>query len=628
MINSLVLLGVTIAALFLSQGAQATAGLAAVLLLGIGTVIGFFAFVHSHLISRERLEELEMQALDQSRGDQSLFAGAAEDAYPAHNARRQFEKWVVPGFTVLVLLGQALGLLWLYVELTGNVESGDAGDRVLSIMFFALFMIVLFMMGKYSAGLARMDGQELLRPTANYMLLGSVACTAVVASLTASHLGYHGWDNVISWILFAVVAIAALENGVTLILEIYRPRVDGKKARLIYDSRLIGLLGQPGGLVSTAAQALDYQFGFKVSETWFYRYVEQKLALILAVQFVVLFLSSSFVVIHSNEKALLERFGKKQEEPLNPGFHLKAPWPIDKVYRYKTDQIQSFTLGIVDDQHNEAKPGGEVLLWTTPHNHGSGVDQEQNFNMIVASKDAAAADTTGAVPVNLLTVSIPVHYRISDLDAWISNNANAGALLQKLAMRELTQFLIGADVDELMGPGRAAAQETLKQQIDAEAKTQNLGAEVLFVGLQDIHPPVGKSEQSREQGGVAEKYEEVIVAQMHAETNRLGAKLYSASKVPQARAAAAELLAKARSESTNKVAIAEAEAKRFANQLAAFQSAPSVYKTRMKLESFKEATVGSRKYILSDPANRDVINLELQDQLRKDLLNVTVEQDN
>ena len=70
MINSLVLLGVTIAALFLSQGAQATAGLAAVLLLGIGTVIGFFAFVHSHLISRERLEELEMQALDQSRGDQ------------------------------------------------------------------------------------------------------------------------------------------------------------------------------------------------------------------------------------------------------------------------------------------------------------------------------------------------------------------------------------------------------------------------------------------------------------------------------------------------------------------------------------------------------------------------------
>ena len=234
--------------------------------------------------------------------------------------------------------------------------------------------------------------------------------------------------------------------------------------------------------------------------------------------------------------------------------------------------------------------------------------------------------------MNLLTVSIPVHYRIKDLDAWITHNANAGSLLQKLAMREVTKYLIRADVDELMGPGRASAQETLKQHIDAQAKKHNLGAEVIFVGLQDIHPPVGKNERSEQTGGVAggvaEKYEEVIVAQLNAETKHLEALQYSAGKVPQARATAAEILSKARSESTNKVAIAEAEAKRFANQIAAFRSAPSVYKTRMKLESFMEATVGSRKYILSDPANRDVINLELQDQLRKDLLNVTVEQDN
>ena len=640
-INSLVLLVVTITALLLSPE-DSTAGLAGVVLLGIGTLIGFFSFIQSHLIDRERVEALEMQELDRTRGNESLFAGAAEDAYPARNARRQFEKWVVPGFTVLVLLGQALGLWWIFGELTG-AEEADEGGKVLSIMFFALFMIVLFMMGKYSAGLARMDGQELLRPAANYMLLGSVVCTAVVASLTASHLGSHGWDDAISWILFAVVAIAATENLITLILEIYRPRVDGKKARLIYDSRLIGLLGQPGGLISTAAQALDYQFGFKVSETWFYRYLEQKLALILAIQFVVLFLSSSFVVIHSNEKALLERFGIKQEEVnaegereakmLNPGFHFKLPWPIDKVYRFKTDQIQSFTLGVVDDQHDEAKPeGGEVLLWTTPHNHGSSTDREQNFNMIVASRDADAGSAAGAVPMNLLTVSIPVHYRINDLDAWITNNANAGSLLQKLAMREVTKYLIRADIDKLMGSDRASAQKTLKQDIDAQAKKHNLGAEVIFVGLQDIHPPVGKNERSEQTGGVAggvaEKYEEVIVAQLNAETKHLEALQYSAGKVPQARATAAEILARARSESTNKVAIAEAEAKRFANQVAAFLSAPSVYKTRMKLESFKEATVGSRKYILSDPANRDVINLELQDQLRKDLLNVTVEQDN
>ena len=158
---------VTSAALYLSLEANTIAGLAGVLLLGIGTIIAIFALIHSHLIERERQEGLEMEALDQTRGDQSLFSGAEEAAYPARNARRQFEKWVVPSFTVLLLLGQALGLWWLYGELTGSEEAvGTESGKVLSIMFFALFMIVLFMMGKYTAGLARMDGQELLRPVA------------------------------------------------------------------------------------------------------------------------------------------------------------------------------------------------------------------------------------------------------------------------------------------------------------------------------------------------------------------------------------------------------------------------------------------------------------------------------
>ena len=627
-VNSLVLLIVTSVALYLSIEANTIAGFASVLLLGIGTIIAIFALIHSHLIERERQEGLEMEALDQSRSDQSLFSGAEEDAYPARNARRQFEKWVVPSFTVLVLLGQALGLWWLYSELTGSLESGGLeSGKVLSIMFFALFMIILFMMGKYSAGLARMDGQELLRPVGNYLLLGSVASTAVVISLTASEFEYNNWDKAIGWILFVLLAIATVENVVTLILEIYRPRVDGKKAHLIYDSRIIGLLGQPGGLVSTAAQALDYQFGFKVSETWFYRYLEQKLALILVIQFVVLFVSSSFVVIHANEKAVLERLGDFKEVR-EPGFFFKAPWPIDKVYRQKTGEIQSFTLGVVKDMQKDAEQEGEkVLLWTTQHNHGSSLDPEQNYNMIVASNNDEAEKVAGAVPVNLLTVSIPVHYRIDDLKAWVTNNANSGSLLQKLAMREVTQYLIGVDINELMGSGRSSAQENLKKNIDAKASEHNLGAEIIFVGLQDIHPPVGKNEQSRNEGGVAENYEKVIAAQLNAETNRLGALRYTAGKVPQARATASENLAKARIESTNKVAIAEAEAKRFANQIDAFQSSPSVYKTRMKLETFTESTVGSRKYILSDPANRDVINLELQDKLRQDLLNVTVEQD-
>ncbi|MCH2591735.1 MAG: hypothetical protein MKZ85_01840 [Pedosphaera sp.] len=632
-INGLVLLVVTIAALFLALKAGSTVGLAGVVLLSIGTLISFFGFIQSHLIDRERVEALEMQELDRTQGNESLFAGAAEDAYPARNARRQFEKWVVPAFSVLVLIGQALGLWWIYGELKDWTGGPTPDGAVLSIMFFGLFMVVLFMMGKYSAGLARMDGQELLRPGANYMLLGSVISAAAVLAQAASFFGYSAWDKGITWVVFAVIAVSALENLVTLVLEIYRPRLDDKKARLLYDSRLIGLLGQPGGLVSTATQALDYQFGFKVSETWFYKYLEQKLALIIAIQVVVLFLSSSFVVIQQNEEAFLERFGKRNDHLL-PGFSFKLPWPIDKVYRYKTKKIQNFVLGVLD-KDEAAKPNSgdpedvQVLLWTSQHNHGSSKDPEQNYNMIVASSDVLLNTVASdSVPVNLLTVSIPVQYRINNLTNWVYNTDNAGSMLQKLSMRAVTRYLIGVDINELMGPGRTKAQEELKKDIQQQVDIQQLGAEIVFVGLQDIHPPVGQTEQSKASGGVAESYEKVNVAQLHSETNRLGALQYKAGKVPQARGAASELLAKARSESTNKVAKAKAEAGRFDQQMSAFNAAPSVYKTRSKLDAFQRATKGVRKYILSDPANRDIINLELQDKLRSDLLDVTVDPEN
>ena len=632
LINSFVLLLVTIGTLLLALKADSTVGLAGAVLLGIGTLIGFFSFIQSHLIDRERVEALEMQELDRTRGNESLFAGAAEDAYPARNARRQFEKWLVPGFSLLVLLGQVLGLWWIYGELGEWTAPAPAG-ALMSIMFSGLFMIVLFMMGKYSAGLARMDGQELLRPVANYMLLGSVVSTAVVIAQAASYFGTPAWDKGITWAVLTVLAVSALENLGTLVLEIYRPRIDDKKARLLYDSRLIGLLGQPGGLISTAAHTLDYQFGFKVSETWFYKYLEQKLALIIAIQVVVLFLSSSFVMIQSNEEAFLERFGERRAH-LKPGFSFKLPWPIDKVYRYKTSEIQRFVLGVMD-QNEEAKPNTgapedvEVLLWTTQHNHGSSKDPEQNYNMIVASSDvlldAAASET---VPLNLLTVSIPVQYRISNLTNWVYKTDNAGSLLQKLSMREVTRYLIGVDINELMGPGRTKAQEDLKKAIQQQADISELGAEIVFVGLQDIHPPVGKNEQSKETGGVAESYEKVNVARLHSETNRLGALQYKAGKVPMARGLAAELVANTRIESTNKVTLAKAEAERFNHQISAFNAAPSVYTTRSKLETFVEATRGTRKYILSDPDNNDIINLELQDKLRSDLLDVTVDPEN
>ena len=121
----------------------------------------------------------------------------------------------------------------------------------------------------------------------------------------------------------------AAEILVTLLLEIYRPRVKGKVARPLYDSRLVGLLAQPESLFTTAAQTLDYQFGFKVSETWFFQLLKKNLPVLLLAQLAVLLLSTCVVFVDAGEQAVLEHFGKPVRGRLTPGAHFKLPWPAD-----------------------------------------------------------------------------------------------------------------------------------------------------------------------------------------------------------------------------------------------------------------------------------------------------------
>ncbi len=69
---------------------------------------------------------------------------------------------------------------------------------------------------------------------------------------------------------------------------------------------------------------------------------------------------------------MLERFGKPVAGGvLEPGAHFKLPWPADKVYRYRTEQIQSFSVGYSMDAEGERQ---QTILWTVPHN------KEQNFS--------------------------------------------------------------------------------------------------------------------------------------------------------------------------------------------------------------------------------------------------------
>ena len=105
--------------------------------------------------------------------------------------------------------------------------------------------------------------------------------------------------------------------------------------------------------------------------------------------------------------------------------------------------------------------------------------------------------------MSLINVSIPVQFQITNVLDWAYQNADPTNLLQDLATRDVVRYLAGADLNDVLSHPRLEAAETLRDQIQADANEHQLGAKILFVGLQDIHPPVT----------VASDYEKVVGAE-------------------------------------------------------------------------------------------------------------------
>ena len=451
----------------------------------------------------------------------------------------------------------------------------------------------------------------MLRPAASYLLFNAFVCLLVALGLVGVWAGFPRTDFYVGHVLCGVLGLVGIETLVQLVLEIYRPRVKGKVERPLYESRLVGLLGQPEGLVTTAAQALDYQFGFKVSETWFYRFFEGALGWLVLLQLGALLLSTCVVFIDAGEQGLLEHFGKRvlSRSPLGPGAHLKWPWPIDKVYRFRTDQLQTFVVGFAEEPGHERE---RYVLWSQGHRG------ETNF--LVASREqlsqtiANQASGKRTPPVSLLTVSVPVQFQITNLVEWAYGNEGGSELLEDLGTREVVRYLVGVDMNEIMSHGREEASLLLRDRIQAAASQRGLGAHIISVGLGDLHPPVK----------VAPEYEKVVAAIQTKQAKILSARADDIRTNALAGAHATNLLNKASAERLAREVGAVAQAALFTNQIPAFETAPAVYAERAYLQTFARATANARKYVLLTTNTQDVLTFDLQESVAQSLLNLSV----
>ncbi len=622
--------------------------------------------IQFHQRSLAEQEKLDMGQLSKDEKASTIFQASGERAGLFAAAQRHLqilEKWFIPIFSILIAAYQiGLGLYLLKTVMKGH--EGQPQQPLLCAIGMTAIAFTSFLISRYATGMSAQRQWNPLRAGGSTLLAIAVLCFALAIGLALSQFKSFVVLNVINWIVPILLIFLGAETALNLIFDIYRPRLKGQYSRSAFDSRLLGIINEPGGIFRSAAGAIDYQFGFKVSHTWFYKLLEKAIAPLVLFAVITLYLLSCIIVVAPNEEVIIERFGNPKNDAndvrlVGPGLHRKWPWPIDIAYKYPTKKVMDLSIGFVAKEQNNDKVGHGPLLWGQQH-------YEEEYQLLVASKQTGISSDDSAVPVvGIVIAAVPVQYRIKDLYSFIYKHKESEKRLEAICYRELTKFTASAkievddeaDLDQsLLGAGRTQAKNTLIREIQKAADDADLGIEIVFLGLQGIHPPTEVAADYQEVIGAVQT-KQALILEAQANTNEtlsalvgsvasadelysLAAKYQYAEKenrtedvkklgeeldtaLEESRGDIFKTLKESQSYAFEKAALAKAAGERFDSQLKAYRAAPEIYKKQLRLNVLEESLKNIRKYIVAaDPNDKQIIIIDVQEKLTPSIYDI------
>lgn len=622
-------------------------------------LVWFVLVIQFHQRSLAEQEKLDMSQLAKDERASTIFQAKGEhaDLFAVAQRRLQLlEKWFLPIFSAIIAIYQIGIGLYLLKNISIAAET-EAEQALLCAIFMTAIAFVSFLISRYVTGMSAQQQWKPLRAGGGFLLGAAVLCFALAVALAWAQFEVFVVVAVINWVIPVLLVVLGAETGLNVILDIYRPRLKDQYSRSAFDSRLLGIINEPGEILHTAAGAIDYQFGFKVSQTWFYKLLAKAIVPLVLFAVVTLYLLSCIVVVSPNEEAIIEHFGN----PLNragrvrlvgAGLTFKWPWPIDTAYKYPTKKIKELYIGFVpktDPKTGEVIPE-KNLLWGKAH-------YEKEYSVLVASEHTGERAAEGAAPVSILKANVRVQYRVKDLYAFLYNHDDAQRQLESVCYRELVKLAASSKIEvddeatmhqSLLGAGRARAKRILTDNIQAAADEAGLGVEIVFLGLQGIHPPPEVAVDYQKVIGAIQK-KQALILNAHAERNRNLSALagsvrgadelyslaveYQLAEEQNARERVEELgnaldkafaeakgdifstLRQAQSYAFEKATLALATSERFASQLKAYRAAKEIYKHQLRLAVLEDVPDNVRKYVIvADSNDRQIFEVDVREK--------------
>ena len=270
--------------------------------------------------------------------------------------------------------------------------------------------------------------------------------------------------------------------------------------------------------------------------------------------FVLWLLFNCFTLVTEQQRGVVLRFGQVHRV-LQPGPHLKLPWPIETVTKVNATAIKTFSTSVP-----------------------------------VLTRDE-----------NIVQVDINVQYRVSDPQQYLFGTRDADAMLQQAALSTVREQVGRSTLDTVLG-ARGALAVSARQQLQASLDAYRTGLVVTEMNLPNARPPEE----------VKPAFDDVNSAQQDQDRLISEAQAYAAQVVPEARGQAARIRTTAEGYQAAVVARAQGDADRFSMLVEEYQDAPAVTRKRLWLETVEEVLAGNRKIVGGD--SRQLIYVPMEGQ--------------
>jgi len=611
----------------------------------LATLFAFSAMVYG-LMSTSAAREEEEKLLLENRKKNNILSIEEDVRFTAGRSFENYKKYapyVLAGLGAIIIAAIVPNFYSAWAARPEEIKNLPA-NAINSAFVSGLFMLLSVFAGAFLIGQSRTKTFRWLQPLGAWLILGFVVLLTAGVSTLLTNKFLPQADYYTSRTIIVIYMILGAEFIFNLIVEFYRPRTI-EEPHPIFESRLLALFTEPGGVVRNVADTLDYQFGFKVSGTWIYHFMEKALFPVFIILVIILWAFTCIQEVGPNEVGIEQRFGRIVSKELDPGIYLTLPYPFGKVDRYSYSQINEVTVGGHGDEHDEEeeeeapddghghnKPKAKkhkeeiprIILWAKKH-----ADDETKYLVAVKPNavftEAAAKigskqilSQSNATPVSFLGAEIPIQYRIKKdkLRNFAYNYRDAKHILQKIGEMEASRYFASVDFMSVMSYDRSKASETLHSRIQKAVDDIDLGVEIVKVNLLGVHPPVGD---------VSKSFQNVIEARENRETQILAAKAYRSSTLPMIQAQKASIISTAQAYKYRVQTVAKAESERFEKQLKAFKIMPDIYKLRTYLSFLEKDTANIRKYIVSSSMPYQVYELNFEEKQRLDLLDADLD---